>query len=147
MRHWKLVSGLGSGGVLLGLMLTLTPGMGDVDAESLAEGARVYELRTYTAHPGKLEALHARFRDHTNALFVKHGMTLIGYWTPVEDGADNTLIYLLAHENRDAAQASWSAFKDDPEWKQAYADSHKDGPLVEKVESRFLNPTDYSPLR
>lgn len=147
MRRWKVISGIGAGAILLGLTLMLTPGLGDAGAESLAAGARVYELRTYTAHPGKLDALHARFRNHTNHLFVKHGMTLIGYWTPSEDGAEDTLIYLLAHENRDAAKASWRAFANDPDWKKAYAESRADGPLVKKVESRFLNPTDYSPLR
>jgi hypothetical protein len=109
---------------------------------------RVYELRTYTTHEGKLDELHMRFRNHTNGLFVKHGMTLIGYWTPTEgDAAKNTLIYVLAHPNRDAAKESWGAFSKDPVWREAYAASREDGPIVQKVESVFMQATDYSPLQ
>ncbi len=113
-----------------------------------AEGARVYELRTYTTNEGKLDDLHARFSNHTNGLFVKHGITLIGYWTHADgDAADNTLVYLIAHEDLDSAKASWRAFGADEDWKKAYADSKKDGALVKKIESQYLIPTDYSPLR
>ena len=88
-----------------------------------------------------------RFRNHTNALFVKHGMTLIGYWTPTDgDEANNTLVYVLAHASRDAAKKSWAFIADD-DWKAAYAESRKDGPLVKKVESVFMQSTDYSPLQ
>ncbi len=111
-------------------------------------GERVYELRTYTTNDGKLDELHMRFRNHTNTLFVKHGMTLIGYWTPTDgDEANNTLIYLIAHPSRDAAKAAWSDFGKDPVWREAYAASREDGPLVKKVESVFMTSTDYSPLQ
>lgn len=113
-----------------------------------AADQRFFELRIYTANPGKLEALNARFRDHTNKLFVKHGMQLVGYWTPADGPeAQNTLIYILAYPSREAREASWKAFQDDPQWKAARAESEKDGRLVEKVESKFLNPTDYSPIK
>lgn len=114
-----------------------------------ADPARVYELRTYKAAPGKLGALQTRFRDHTLALFTKHGMTNFGYWTPAEkkQGADDTLIYLLAHQSKDAAAAAFDAFRKDPAWVQAKAESEKDGSLTTKVESLFLQPTDYSPAR
>ena len=116
--------------------------------ESKATSARIYELRTYHTNPGKLDALHARFRDHTNHLFVKQGMTLVGYWTLAEgDESDSTLVYLIAHESRDAARKSWSAFGSDPDWRKVYAESRADGPLVAKLDSQFLDPTDYSPLR
>jgi hypothetical protein len=109
---------------------------------------RVFELRTYHAAPGKLGALNDRFRNHTNKLFAKHGMTIIGFWTPADpQTADNTLIYLLAFPSKEAADKSWEAFRADPEWKAAREASEKDGKLVEKVESVFLNPTDYSPLK
>jgi hypothetical protein len=113
-----------------------------------AADQRFFELRTYTANPGKLDALNARFRNHTNKLFVKHGMDLIGYWTPA-DGPEsaNTLVYILAYPSREAREASWKAFQADPDWKTARAESEKDGRLVEKVESKFLNPTDYSPTK
>src|SRR5467141_1441759 len=78
---------------------------------------RVFEMRTYYAHPGKMTALHARFRDHTNKLFVKHGMTLIGYWSPIDpQQAEEKLIYILAYPNEAAARKSWADFRKDPEW-------------------------------
>jgi hypothetical protein len=110
--------------------------------------ARLFEMRTYTAPEGKLDALNARFRQHTNRLFVKHGMALVGYWTPAEDPeAGNTLIYILAYPSREAREESWAAFRNDPEWHAARDASEKDGKLVLKVESKFLTPTDYSPIR
>ncbi len=109
---------------------------------------RVFELRTYTAAPGKMAALHARFRDHTCKLFEKHGMTIVGFWTttnPSDEG--RKLVYLLSFPSKEAAEKSWAAFRDDPLWKEVREVSEKDGKLVEKVESVFLNPTDYSPMK
>jgi hypothetical protein len=112
------------------------------------EKIRLFEIRTYTTEPGKLAALNARFRDHTTKLFEKHGMTNIGYWTPAEGPrADDTLIYVLAHENRAAADKSWQAFRSDPDWLKARGESEAAGPIVKKVESIFLAPTDYSGLK
>lgn len=112
---------------------------------------RVFELRTYKTNPGKLAALHARFRDHTNALFAKHGMTIVGFWVPQDDkdGHDNTLVYMLAFPSREAAKKSWAAFGNDPEWKRAKAESERDGILVnrENVKSIYLDPADYSPIK
>lgn len=108
-----------------------------------APPTKVYELRTYTTHPGKLEALHARFRDHTMKIFEKHGMTNVMYWTP--EGKENTLVYLLAHDSKEAAAKSWAGFRNDPEWKKAFAASRENGPLVMKVEKTYLSPTDFSP--
>ena len=109
---------------------------------------RVFEIRTYTAPPGKLDALNARFRDHTTRLFARHGMTNIGYWIPTDSvRSRNTIIYILAHANREAARASWEAFIRDPEWRQVRAESEANGPIVERVESVFVTPTDYSPIR
>jgi hypothetical protein len=109
---------------------------------------RVFELRTYTSPDGKLPVLETRFRDHTRRIFEKHGMTNIGYWKPMDGPeANNTLIYLIAHDSREAAQASWAAFRADPEWRQVAAASEADGRIVSGVESVFLTPTDYSPIR
>ncbi len=109
---------------------------------------RVFELRTYYANPGKMEALHARFRDHTNKLFVKHGMTLVGYWNPTDaKQAQEKLIYILAFPSKDAAAKSWKDFQNDPDWKAARAKSEEKGGLVAKVESVYMNPTDYSPIK
>lgn len=123
------------------------------DAAREAQGGkkvdqRVFEMRTYYAHPGKMQALHARFRNHTNKLFVKHGMTLIGYWSPIDAKlAEEKMVYILAYPSKQAAEKSWKDFVNDPEWKKAKADSEVDGPLVARVESLFLNPTDYSPIK
>jgi hypothetical protein len=110
---------------------------------------RVFELRTYTAAEGKLAALDARFRDHTIALFQKHGITNLGYFHPVDadKGANNTLIYFLAHSSRDAAAASFKTFRENPDWLKARTASEKDGKLTTKVESVFLTPTDFSALK
>jgi hypothetical protein len=107
----------------------------------------VYELRTYTTLPGKLDALLARFRDHTCKLFEKHGMVNVGYWVPLDakDGAGEKLVYLLQYKSREAAVASWKAFGADPEWQAARTASEANGKIVAKVESVFLTPTDFSP--
>lgn len=114
-------------------------------ADLPADHHKVYELRTYTTHDGKLEDLHTRFADHTMTIFEKHGMENIGYWTPMDQ--ENTLIYIIAHESRDAAEASWEAFRNDPEWQKVYQASREDGPIVEKVESTFMTSTDFSPMK
>jgi hypothetical protein len=120
----------------------------DKPPESTIQTMRFFELRTYTAAEGKLEALHARFRDHTNALFVKHGITLIGFWTPADEPrSKNTLIYILAYPDRESREKSWKEFQDDPDWKAAKAESEKNGKLVDHVDSVFMNPTDYSPIK
>ena len=98
---------------------------------------KVFELRVYHASPGKLEALHARFRDHTCKLFQKHGMEVIGFWTPTDgDEAKDTLIYILAFPSVEAQKKAWQDFRADPEWIKVKADSEKDGSLTTKVESR-----------
>jgi NIPSNAP protein len=108
--------------------------------------ARVYELRTYTTHPGRLDALNARFRDHTLKLFEKHGMRNEMYWIPTDPALrENTLIYVVSHESKDAADKSWAEFRKDPEWIKARDASEKDGPIVKGVVSVYMTLTDYSP--
>lgn len=109
---------------------------------------RVYELRTYTCNEGKLEALKARFRDHTIAIFKRHNMESIGYWVPQDpERSKNTLIYILAHPSREAATKNWAAFNADPEWQQVRKESEAAGAIVQKVESAFMSPADFSPLK
>lgn len=118
-----------------------------------ASDNRVFELRIYKCEPGRLPNLLARFRDHTKALFAKHGMTQLGYWTPMDKahGADDTLVYILAHRSKDAAAASFKAFREDPEWIAARKASEEKagGSLTVKdgVQSIFMRPTDYSPTK
>jgi hypothetical protein len=105
----------------------------------------VYELRIYHVAPGKLNELLARFRDHTDKLFQRHGMKSVAYWTPVDEPQKgNTLIYILQHPSREAATANWKAFQDDAEWKSVKAKSEENGKLVEKVDSTFMRLTDFS---
>ena len=116
--------------------------------ETRAAANRVYELRTYYTLPGRLPALESRFRDHTTKIFEKHGMKNVGYFVPQDaPKSENTLIYLLSSESRDAAKKAWDAFRNDPDWKAAQKASEADGKIVEKVESVYMNPTDYSPAK
>jgi hypothetical protein len=119
------------------------------DRTAQAQAAnRVFELRTYTAPEGKLPELQKRFRDHTIRIFNKHGMSSIGYWVPQDAPLkDNTLVYIIAHKSRDAAKASWAAFGADPEWQKVSNDSQVNGKIVAKVDSLFLDPADYSPIK
>jgi hypothetical protein len=123
-------------GILLGLFAIGTPSFGDV-----------FELRTYTTNEGKLEALNARFRDHTVKLFKKHGIESVGYWVPTDEKrSKNTLIYVIRHKSRDAAKASWKAFGGDPEWNKVAKESQKDGRILAKgPDSVYMDAADYSP--
>jgi hypothetical protein len=106
----------------------------------------VYELRVYHAAEGKLDDLLRRFREHTTALFEKHGMKNIAYWTPTEDPLKGkTLFYIIEHPSREAATANWKALGDDPEWKRVKEASEVNGKHTDKIESTFLALTDFSP--
>ncbi len=112
------------------------------------EHGRVFELRTYTCYEGKLPDLLARFRNHTIGIFEKHGMASIAYWVPQDEPASrNTLIYVLAHPSREAARKNWEAFRNDPEWRQVQKDSEANGKLVSHVDSVFMDPAAFSPLK
>ena len=128
-----------------GLLLTVasTPARGDDSKD------RVFEIRTYHCVEGRLPALNKRFAEHTCDLFKKHGMELIGFWTPADDkdGKKDTLVYILAYPSREAAAKSWEAFRNDPDWKKAQAASEVDGKIVAKVESVYLTPTQYSLMK
>lgn len=118
---------------------------GVVEAQA---GKRVFELRTYTAPEGKLGELQARFRNHTVRIFEKHGMTNVGYFVPQDAPASqNTLIYILAHKDREAAKQSWAAFQKDPDWVKARTESEANGRLTTQVLSVFMDPTDFSQMK
>lgn len=129
----------------------LTPGRGNrptdvflVDSSNAIHVEPFYELRIYTANPGKLDELHARFRDHTMAIFERHGMKNVAYWTPITEG-NNRLVYLLEYPDRETRETAWTAFREDPDWQAAYKASTAEGKLVANVESTFLGTTDWSP--
>lgn len=114
----------------------------------LVANGRVFELRTYTTEDGKLDDLQARFRNHTTKIFERHGMTNIGYWVPQDEPrSKNTLIYILAHKSREDAKKSWDDFRKDPEWVKVREASEANGKIVNKVESVFMDATDYSKLK
>lgn len=113
-----------------------------------AQSNKVYELRTYTTAPGRLPALLSRFGGGEVDLFIKHGMTSVGYWIPDdEELSQNTLVYMVAHDNREAAVNSWSAFASDPVWHTMRDKSREDGPIVTGVVNQFLDPTGFSPAQ
>ena len=112
------------------------------DVKNVTKDSRCFELRTYTVQPGSsIDLLHSRFRDHTTALFKKHGMTIIGYWQPVTK--PNTLIYLLAYKDGAARDAAWAAFGADPEWVKTRTAMQ----VNVQVDSVFMSATDYSPMK
>jgi hypothetical protein len=142
-KLWCMLAALGLAGAL-----TAPGGAEEKEKDKKKADARVFELRTYYAAPGKMDALNARFRDHTCKLFKKHGMEIIAFWTPIDPKeADRKLIYILAFPSKEAADKSWKAFREDTDWIKAKEESEKDGKLVDKVESVYLNPTDYSPIK
>lgn len=107
----------------------------------------VYELRVYHVNQGKTEALQARFRDHTDAIFKRHNMKSIGYWVPEDAPASKDFfIYILEHPSRQEAEKNWAAFQADPEWKKVKAESEKQGPLADHIDRYFMDPTSYSGL-
>ena len=133
---------------LIASALVLGVTLGKVIPSTAQESGKVFELRTYTATEGNLENLHARFRDHTTRIFKKHGMEVVGYWTPTEGAeAEDTLVYVLEHQSRAAADASWQAFIADPEWERVAAASNANGPILAGIERKYLRATDYSPLK
>ena len=128
-------------------MAAVVAAMGGVDASAQdGGGVGVFELRIYHCVEGRLPALLARFREHTVIIFERHGMKSVAYWTPTDEPLkSNTLFYILKFPSREAATKSWKDFGQDAEWKRVQADSEKDGKIVERVESTFLELTDFSP--
>jgi hypothetical protein len=134
--------------MLIALGLLLGASLSWVRAADAPSPARVFEIRTYHTLPGRLDALHKRFREHTMRIFEKHGMTNVAYWTFEDNPAkDNTLIYVISHASRELAAKDWAEFNADPEWQKVSADSQIDGKIVAKVDSVFVDATDYSPLK
>jgi NIPSNAP len=140
MNRREVLQGMGA--------VAAVPLMGGSRAEAqTAGGGPVYELRIYHANEGKLDALVARFRDHTDAIFKRHGMKSVAYWLPTDEPLKGrTLIYILKHPSREAATSNWKSFHEDPEWIKVSTESEKNGKLVEKVDSTYMTLTDFSPV-
>lgn len=138
MIKFHIVSFLCGGLAVLGI----TAAVGHAQAPH-----HVYELRTYTASPGKLDALEARFRDHTETIFKRHDLKTIGYWVP-EDNKSNLFIYIVEHKSKADADKNWAAFQDDAEWKKVRAESEANGPLTTKAPDRiYMDPVDFSKMK
>ena len=102
----------------------------------------------YHVNEGKMDALVARFRDHTDTLFKKHNMKSIGYWKPEDaPNSQNLFIYILEHSSRQEADKNWAEFQADPEWKKVKAESEANGPLVDHIDRYFMDPTSFSALK
>jgi hypothetical protein len=149
LSHWKF-KGLTSWGIALvsfaagSLVTARLAHMNQVRADS----NRVFELRIYHTVPGKAVALQTEFRDKVTKMFAKHDLKAVGYWAPVDAPvSDNTFIYILAHPNRDEAKQHWAAFQADPEFKEMIKSQQGEAKVVEKVESTYMDPTDFSPLK
>jgi len=108
----------------------------------------VYELRLYRVNEGKMDALIARFGDHTDAIFKRHNMKSIGFWRPQDAPySENLFVYILEHPSREEARRNWAEFQADPEWKRVKADSEINGALANHIDSYFMDPTSFSALK
>jgi hypothetical protein len=129
---------------ILAALTALASSLSALAADPAADGP-VYEMRVYYAAEGRLDALHARFRDHTMKIFEHHGMKNVGYFVPEGANPERKLVYFLEHKSREAARQSWKEFSADPEWQEVARESEKNGRLVSKVDNSFLQLTEYSP--
>jgi len=138
IKAWSLLSFIG------GVAVTL--GFSNLGGSKTSQ--HVYELRIYHVNEGKMDALIARFGDHTDAIFRRHNMKSIGFWRP-EDApySQNLFVYILEHPSREEARKNWAAFQADPEWKKVKADSELQGPLADHIDSYFIDPTSFSALK
>jgi NIPSNAP len=140
MKASYLLSFLGGAAVMLG--------MSTLRGSNMEAPRHVYELRLYHVNEGKMDALRARFGDHTDAIFKRHNMKSVGYWSP-EDAPDSQklFIYILEHPSRQEGEKNWAAFQADPEWQKVKAESEKNGALVDHIDHYFMDPTSFSALK
>ena len=95
-----------------------------------------------------MDALKARFADHTDAIFRRHNMKSIGYWVPQDaPHSQDLFIYILKHPSREEAKKNWQTFQEDPEWKRVKAESETEGPLASHIDSYFMEATSFSALK
>src|SRR5437870_6372155 len=127
------------------LMLGFSVLRGAADAESRHQ---FYERRLNHVHEGKIDALKARFGNHTDSIFKRHNMQSIGYWSPEDaPSSQNLFIYILEHPSRQEAEKNWAAFQADPEWQKVKAESEAHGALVDHIDRYFMDPTSFSALK
>ena len=137
VKAWSLLSFVAGAAVTLGINLGRS-----------TSSQHVYELRMYQVNEGKMDALIARFGDHTDAIFKRHHMKSVGFWRPEDTPySQNLFIYILEHPSRDEAKKNWAEFQADPEWKEVKAASEINGPLAKHIDSYFMDPTSFSALK
>lgn len=109
--------------------------------------SRVFEIRTYTTeNKAGLDALVNRMGGGESQLFEKAGMKNVGHFVAADaPKSENTYIYIVAHDSQEKAKASWSKFREDPDWVKLRATAASPGQV--KVESIFVNPTSFSALK
>ena len=138
IKAWSLLSFIG------GIAVTL--GLSNIGGSKIPQ--HVYELRMYQVNDGKMDALIARFGDHTDAIFRRHNMKSVGFWRPQDAPySQNLFVYILEHPSREEARKNWAAFQADPEWKKVKAESETQGPLANHIDSYFMDPTSFSALK
>jgi hypothetical protein len=143
MDRREVLQGIGLGGMMMAMSQAI--GAAQTGGGS-AMDETVYELREYHLNEGKQDLILARFRGKEREIFARYGMEGVGYWVPTDEPLKGrTIVYMLRHKSRAAADASWNAFRADPEWVALKAESEKDGAFVAKIESTFLQRTDFSP--
>ena len=116
-------------------------------SDAAARAPYFFELREYTAAPGKLAALVKRFGEFTVGAFERHGFRQVGYWLPRMGGHDHQLIYMLAWESYEERTRRFAEHRADPERERVFAESEREGPLVEHVATTMMEPTAFSPMR
>ena len=140
------------GGVKAASLLSFIGGAAVTIGVGQLSGSRppqhVYELRMYQVNEGKMEALIARFGEHTDAIFKRHNMKSVGFWRPQDAPFSESLfVYILEHPSREEATKNWAAFQADPEWQKVKAESEINGPLAKHIDSYFMDPTSFSALK
>jgi hypothetical protein len=120
----------------------------DLNSREVSRPSGIFQLRTYHLLPGRLDAIQTRFRDHTQALFEKQGLSNYPYWITLEkEGVQAKLVYLLGHQTKDDFNAAFGRFVADPEWILARDASEVSGKIVEKIDAHFYTALPFSPMK
>lgn len=104
----------------------------------------IHELRTYTCMPGKLPAVLSRFEKATLPLFMKHGIRNGPVFTVAVGESNLEIKYIVEWDSLTERDRAWGAFRADPEWQKALAESEKDGPIVTQISNQLLQAAPFS---
>jgi NIPSNAP len=141
MLKWRIVAALG---IAFGVA-----GVGWGYAQQQKQKVQgFYELRIYTAQPGKRDALAERFASRTAAIYARHGITNVGYWIPQQSdpevgiSAENSFIYIRAYPSKEERDKRLKARGDDPEFAEVVTKAERDPStkLIVKVHNIDMLP-------